>query len=245
MKPIYFFLFLWLLLGNNVQAQQLIKAHLDNWNHGEVNVGTIDFITGKAHKLGSIDTDGNLQIELQKNFLQKMKEKMQKEQENAPKGWKAALKTVSNTYSCFPEDLTYSNPNAALSSLPKLLVVYTDKKEILGELMAASKLSIANYFFSYGDLNCQTGKYLEWTYLDEPASVNGVCSITTYTLTKDESFKATNEFSLNLKQGWNLIAYQITEIFEGASGKVQPKTTKINRLENIPENINWYFLQAQ
>ena len=243
MKTINIILIVCLLFGINVQSQNLIEARLDNWEHGEADLGVIDFITGEAQKFGSIDEDGNIQIKLEANFLQKMKDQMEKEQEKAPKGWKAALKNVSGTFACFSDDLTYSNGKANLSSLPKYLVVYRDKKEVLGGIIAASNKPIADYFFSYGDLNCETGKYLEWTYLDEPAAVEGTCSITTFTQIQDESFEETTDYSLDLKEGWNLIEYQITEVFEGADGKVQPKTTKVQRIENIPSDINWYFLQ--
>jgi hypothetical protein len=245
MKTTNIILIVCLLFGISVQSQNLIEARLENWEYGEADIGVIDFITGDAHKFGSIGEDGNIQITLEANFLQKMKDQIGKEQEKAPKGWKASLKNVSGTFDCFLDDLTYTNEEANLSSLPKLLVVYRDKKEVLGELMAASNQQVANYFFSYGDLNCETGKYLEWTYLDEPAKVEGTCSTTNFTQIQDESFEATRDYSLDLKEGWNLIEYQITEVFEGADGKVQPKTTKIQSIENIPSDINWYFLQEQ
>ena len=245
MKPTNTILIVCLLFGINVQSQDLIEARLDNWEHGTVDLGVIDFITGEAQKFGSIDENGNIEIKLETNFLQKMKDQMEKEQEKAPKGWKASLKNVSGTFNCFSDNLTYTNEEANLSSLPKLLVVYRDKKEVLGELMAASNEQVANYFFSYGDLNCETGKYLEWTYLDEPATVEGTCSTTNFTQIQDESFEATRDYSLDLKEGWNLIEYEITEVFEGADGKVQPKTTKIQSIKNIPSDINWYFLQEQ
>jgi hypothetical protein len=49
-------------------------------------------------------------------------------------------------------------------------------KEILGLNTPASSETIVNYFFSYGQGNCGPGKYLEWTYLKEPAAVNGTCN---------------------------------------------------------------------
>ncbi|HKL37182.1 MAG TPA: hypothetical protein VJ899_12890 [Salegentibacter sp.] len=245
MKTINLILIACFLFGLNVQSQEVIEARLENWEYGEADLGVIDFITGEAQKFGSIDEDGNIQIKLESNFLQKMKEQMEKEQEKAPKGWKAALKNVSGTFDCFLDDLTYTNGEANLSSLPKHLVVYRDKEEILGGLMAASNKPIANYYYSAGELNCKTGKYLEWTYLEKPAMVKGTCTTKNFTRIEGESFEAKRDYSLDLKEGWNLIEYNITEVFEGATGKVQPKTTKIQRIENIPSNVNWYFVQGQ
>lgn len=241
MKAINIILIVSFLLGFNARSQNLIEANLENWKYGTAKIGVLDFMTGEIQEFGNINKTGNIQIKLESNFLQKMKAQMDKEQEKAPEGWKASLKTVSGTFSCLSDDLSFQNGETNLSSLPKQLFVFKGSKEILGLLMPASNKAIANYFFTYGEENCKTGKYLEWTYLDKPAKVNGTCSTTTFTQTENESYKATRIYSLDLKAGWNLIEYHITEVYEESSGKFHPKTTEIKLIENIPSNINWYF----
>jgi len=224
----------------NTLAQKTIEAKVENWQYGEAGIGSLDFISGEIQEFGRIDKQGNLKIELQDNFLQRMKEQMEKEQEKAPEGWKASLKTVQGTFSCMAGDLSITNAETNLSSLPKQLYVFKSENEILGLLMPTSNQAIANYFQSYGQENTQKGKYLEWTYLDEPASVNGSCSTNTFTQ-DSQSFEDVRKYALELKKGWNLIEYEITEVFEESSGKIHPKTTVIQHIENIPAEINWYF----
>ncbi|PRX44481.1 hypothetical protein [Salegentibacter salegens] len=241
MKALTISLFTCFLFSFNAISQNTIEANVENWEYGTAKIGVLDFISGSTQKFGSIDKNGNLSIELQPNFLQKMKEQMEKEQEKSPEGWKASLKTVSKTFSCFSGDLTYKNGDTNLSSLPKQLVVFKNEKEILGILMPASNKAIADFFFSNSEENSTTGKYLEWTYLDEPATVKGTCNTTTFTQAENESFKAAKTYSLDLKKGWNLIEYHITEVFEDSTGQIYPKTTEIQLIKNIPSEINWYF----
>ena len=241
MKAIILIFGLCLSINSQSIAQNIIEARLENWEHGNAQVGALDFISGEIQEFGSIDKEGNLRIELFPDFLQKMKEQMEKEQEKAPDGWKASLKTLSGSFSCFGGNLIYENGDTNLSSLPKQLFVFKGEKEILGMLMAATNEAIANYFFTYADENTGKGKYLEWTYLNEPASVMGTCNSTSFTQTENETFENISDYSLELKKGWNLIEYHITEIFEDSSGKIHPKTTKIQNIQNIPSEIKWYF----
>ena len=241
MKTLIINLIVCFLFSFNALSQNLIETKVENWEYGSAKIGVLDFISGSVQEFGGIDKNGNLTIELQPNFLQKMKAQMEKEQEKSPEGWQASLKTVSGTFSCLSGGLSYNNGETNLSSLPKQLVVFKGEKEILGLLMPASKKAIADYFFTYGEENSGTGKYIEWTYLDEPATVKGTCINTTFTQAQNESFKASENYSLELKKGWNLIEYHITEVFEDSSGKIYPKTTKIQRIENAPSEINWYF----
>ncbi len=241
MKTLYIIFTSCFLLSFSALSQNLIEANIENWEFGNAKIGTLDFITGETQEFGSIDKSGNITIKLEPDFLQKMKEQMEKEQEKAPEGWKASLKTVSRTFSCLSDDLSFENGDTNLSSLSKQLFVFKGDKEILGFLMPASNEAIANYFFSYGEKNTDMGKYLEWTYLDEPAVVNGTCSTTIFGQTENESYKATKNYSLDLQKGWNLIEYHIKEVFEESTGKIHPKTTEVRLIENIPSEINWYF----
>jgi len=241
MKKFNFLLVACLLFSLSSMSQNTIEAKVENWEYDAAKIGVLDFMSGEVQEFGSISKEGNIEIQLETNFLEKMKQEMEKEQQKAPEGWKASLKTVSGTFSCMANDLTYENGETNLSSLPRQLFVFTGDKEILGLLMPASTKAIANYFFSYGEENCSTGKYLEWTYLNEPAKVNGTCSNTTFTQTADESYEATETYSLDLQKGWNLIEYNITEVFEESSGNIHPKTTEVQLIKNIPSEISWHF----
>lgn len=136
------------LLNFNALSQNHIEANIENWEFGIAKIGTLDFITGDTQEFGSIDKSGNITIKLEPDFLQKMKEQMEKEQEKAPEGWKASLKTVSGAFSCLSDDLFFENGDTNLSSLPKQFFVYKGDKEIIGFLMPVSNEAIANYFFS-------------------------------------------------------------------------------------------------
>ncbi|PKD21467.1 hypothetical protein APR41_00315 [Salegentibacter salinarum] len=241
MKTLILSLLTCFLFSFNAISQNLIEANVENWEYGTAKIGVLDFISGSTQEFGSIDENGNLTLELQPGFLQKMKEQMEKEQEKSPDDWQASLKTVSGTFPCLSGGLSYKNGETNLSSLPRQLVVFKNEKEILGLLMPASNKAVADFFFTFSEKNSDTGKYLEWTYLDEPATVEGTCINTTFTKNQNESFKASKNYSLDLKEGWNLIEYHITEVFEDSTGKIFPKTTEIQRIENIPSEINWYF----
>lgn len=54
-------------------------------------------------------------------------------------------------------------------------MVFKKDKEILGLFMPTTNKAIADFFFAYSEENSDIGKYLDWTYLDESAIVEGTC----------------------------------------------------------------------
>lgn len=220
-----------------LKAQGEISGQIENWNDAEAKIIFVDIFSGYTRELGKIEKDGTLIIPLEEDFLTSIKAEMKKEQEKAPENSKISLKNVKKSYSCQNGDLEYQNPEAPITGLPKHLYVVKEEKEMLGLLMPASSKSIAQYVSS--GKNAETGKYLEWVYLDEEAEVKGDCY--SHGFTDNATFKEIHHFDLYLKQGWNIVQYEIQETFEDETGKTYPKEIEWTSVEKIPEDIKWIF----
>ena len=50
-------------------------------------------------------------------------------------------------------------------------------------------------------------------------------------------------YNLNLKKGWNIIQYQIEELYTAENGKTYASVSGYETLENLPENTQYIFFE--
>lgn len=225
-------------------AQLSIEGNIDNWNNGDAMLAYSDMLTGNIESWGTISEDGKSILSLEYDYMDIFKKKAEEAQKEAPKGWTMRFKTVGDTFVCsgFENPLQYENEGATLTGVPGLIIVSKDGKTDYGTLFTASNIAIAKWLNSYGNDNPTTGYYLEWYYVEKEAMVSGECVRSTLTGIEDEMYDDTTTYNLKLDEGWNMVKYEITEVFNSESGKVFPLKTMISTIEFLPEDLQWIVL---
>ncbi len=228
----------------NLNAQLFIEGKIENWINGKAMLAYADFITDNIESWGTIDANGVLDMQLEYDYLETFKKKAAEAQKDAPKGWTMSFKTIGDSFACsgFENPLEYNNQDAILFAVPTLSVMSKDGKTEYGYLFTVSDASIAKWLYSYGDDNPTTGYYLEWIYVEKEATVSGICEMSTYTGNGEESYNDIKIYNLSLKEGWNMIKYEITDVFNSASGKVFPLKTTVSVINFLPEDLQWVVI---
>lgn len=236
-------LFSWLICFS-ASAQNSLEGTVKNWSNGDGFVAFYDMLSGEMSRLGTINSQGNLHIPLDADYLNTVNLMSKKAAEKAPKGWEIRHNTVSSAFSCIEEDkITIDSGETLLAGLPELSLTDKGGQADFGILYAVSTPEIAQWLFSYGEENISKGYYLKWIFTEKPAGVNGICAIPTYTGNGEEMYDDILQMNLKLDKGWNVIKYDIVETFTSQNGKVYPSKTEVTKLENLPENLLWQVIQ--
>lgn len=240
-KFTFFGSFLFVLFQiQSVNAQQVLHGKISNYTGGSSQIESFDRFSAISQTWGEVDEKGNFSIILEDNFLEKAIKMGVEAQENAPKGFTISFKKVSETFACPFEEVETEGGDLAVSGLPELTLMDEIGNPTKGILYAASSLEIARWLFTYRDENVSPGYYLEFYYLEGPATAKGKCLLETYTGAGEEVFEESTTIDLELQAGWNIIRYGIDEVFTSSSGKVFPLKLTVSRLENLPEDLLWF-----
>lgn len=236
-------LFSWLICFP-ASAQNSLEGNVKNWSNGDGYIAFYDMLSGEMSRLGTINSQGNILIPLDADYLNTVNLMAKKAAEKASKGWEIQNKTVSSTFSCLENDMiAMDNGETLLAGLPELSLTDKNGQADFGILYAVSTPEIAHWLFSYGDDNISEGYYLKWIFTEKPAGVNGDCTIPTYTGNGEEMYDDTIQINLKLNKGWNIIKYDIVETYTSQNGKIYPSRTEVTKLEKLPENLLWEVIQ--
>lgn len=240
MKRITTLLYL-LLAVFSAAGQEIISGQISQWTVESARIVFVEQMSGELVELGSVSGDGRFSIALPPDFIRKARDMSGKAKEKAPQGWKLSFKDVASTFTCEGE-ISHQNGEALLAGLPELVLV--DKKgNELGVLYAVSSTEMARWFFNYGMDEPVMGYKLLWYYLEEAASATGSCSIETYTGSGEEKFNNITELNVDLKEGWNMVMYHYSESFGSEDGKSFPSKLEINRIETLPQDLQWVVIR--
>ena len=106
--------------------------------------------------------------------------------------------------------------------------------------LGSSREFITSYF-SLGKKDFVTGYYIDFYYVNEDASVKGVCKTESYTLDMQNTFFLTHVYDIDLKKGWNIVKIAVTEVYEDQEGHVRPLSYEMITLEKLPEDVQFIF----
>ncbi len=238
--------FFTIAIGNSY-AQLNISGDIQNWSNGEAIVVSSDMISGDMEIWGKVSAAGEVSIDLEFDFLSILKEKAAEAQKNAPQGWSLNFKTVETSYGCQTSDEDGSTPfeykggESIISGVPELIVGDNAKNEPYGVLYFANNETIANWLHSYGQEKASTGYYLSWMFVEKEASAKGSCVVPTMTMSGQE-FNDITETDLDFEEGWNMVKYEVSEVFTASDGMVYPSRTTISLVKFIPEDLQWIVL---
>ena len=249
-------------------AQNSITGTIANYKNGEGLITSFDMITRDPMVLGNIDKDGKFNIPLDENYLTVIKGKAKKAKENAPNDWQIEFKTVATTFGCDfdnenteylddgTEKITYTgstkkneiiheNGEAIVTGIPDPNLTDKDGNTVHSVLYAVSQPEIAKWLYSYGQDNAVKGYYLQWYFVEEKATAKGECVVPTYTGSGEENYNSVTITNLELQKGWNIIKYNITEVFTDAIGQTTPSKIEITSIAELPTDVLWIAINVE
>ncbi|WP_111309956.1 hypothetical protein [Confluentibacter sediminis] len=230
-----------ILLVFSVHAQEFIEGTISNYTADGGSLVSYDMISKGTIEIGTIDQEGHFKIPLNENYLATIKEKAENTKE--PEGWEIEFKTVATTFECSGLYVEYDNGEVQVAGIPELQVTVKDEEWDESVMFAVSNPDIANWLYSYGEKNSAKGYYLQWFFLEEEASAKAECTMPTYTGNDDENYNNVTILNLKLQKGWNIIKYDITEVFTDTNGKIIPSKTEIISIDSLPDDVQWVVVK--
>lgn len=220
-------------------AQETLSGIISDYTDGKGLIISYDMVTGDKYTWGQIDDEGKITVPLSETYLEEVKKMAAKAQKKAPKGFTLKLPTFEGTFTCRYPDLEFENPGCVVSGLPDLVITDKKKKAQNGSIYAVNSPIIANWLHHDHKGNIGRGYYLLFYFVEEKATAKGTCMTTTYTGSGEENFDSFTLFELELEKGWNIVQYEIEEIFKSKNGGIFPEVIKVTKLESLPDDLTW------
>lgn len=198
---------------------------------------------GPPEIVGSFDAQGNVEIPLKPDMLSEVKKKIEEANKESSDGWKASLPTLGDRFSCFGEELEVvgaDQPVSGLGGPMGFLLVNMDEKKRYGYLYIASSADFVESLVPY---KFKPGYYLEWHYLDGEGSVKGSCNVESYAVNQKDLYTKTTTYDLDFKKGWNLVKYEINEVYTDGEGNSYPMQDSYTTMAAMPEGIEFVFIE--
>lgn len=247
-----------------------ITGTILNYENGEGTITENNFWTGDKTTIGTIEENGNFNIPLDQDFFTTVKKKMAAEEKDVPKGGVLNYHRVNTVFTCGSEGFGYKNTTEHIndsisvitypryaetnqaafkngeSIILKLPLLYlTDKQGDSHSLLyAASTPELAAWMRSSGVGDINTGYYLEWIFVENAATVQGVCAIPTITKNGEEYTNTTNT-DLELQAGWNIIKHDITDVYTSTEGQTKAEMTRISVISELPKDLKWFAINQE
>lgn len=232
-----------LLLFQSIQAQKVLSGRISEYKDGPSQIVSSDPFSGDTQTWAEINSAGEFRIELEPDFLEKVRMMAKEAEKNAPSGFRINFKKVSETFACTYEKVATEGGDVIVSGLPELSITDESGNPANGILYAASSHDIATWLYTYGDGLTSPGYYLQFYFLEGSAKAKGDCLLETFTGNEDESYEEITSIDLDLQEGWNIIKYEIAEVFTTSHGKTYPSKLSLTRLESLPNDLFWFAVK--
>lgn len=173
-------------------------------------------------------------IPLDPAYFNNLKNMAKKEAAEAQGGWSMSYNTIASTFSClFEESFTIQEWRCYTNRPPRTHPYRKTGQKKYGTLYALSLPEVAGWLHSYGKrafhpviiLAGYLAKALHWQREDVGND--------------DEMYNDTIIMEVEMKKDWNLLKYEIAEIFTSKTGKTYPAITRVSRLAGLPANVKW------
>lgn len=117
-------------------------------------------------------------------------------------------------------------------------IINLEEKKDFGYLMFVSTREFAR---SLQPWKFKPGYYAQWYYINEDARVQGECSITSYAMNQEETYDHRTRYDLKLKAGWNVIKYEIEQVFTDKEGNSYPMEESYSVLPQLPSGAKMMY----
>lgn len=240
--PARFLFTVFILLCQNPMtfAQEELKGKISGYDAGPAQIISFDRFSGTSHTWSEVNSAGEFRIILEPDFLNKVRKLAEEAEKSAPDGFKISFRTVAETFACSYEEVETEGGETVVSGLPELSITDENGNPSNGILYAASSEDIATWLYTYGEGLTSPGYYLQFYYLNGPAKAKGDCLLEIFTGNEEESFEEATSIDLDMEAGWNIIKYEIAEVFSAKDGKTYPSRLSLSRLDKLPDDLNWF-----
>jgi len=109
-------------------------------------------------------------------------------------------------------------------------------------LLAASSEDFALSIKNLMNSEFKTGYFVDWYYVDEPATIKGSCSLDAYAINQEEMYTSTQDYDLEFQPGWNIVKYEIEAVFKDRDGKAYPEKERYTTLAKVPADMKFIFM---
>ena len=223
------------------RGQETISGSIDGWSRGagEVYAGVFTLT-----EVGSIDDSGNFEIALKPGYLAEVKKKMEAENSNPDRKFTSQLMTLGESCQCAQGNVELVNGDQELTTLAVFgfMLGNMENQEEFGTLVPASSKDFAEGYIKLGSYENTVGYAVDWYYVDKPGVAKGECSVDSYPVNGDEMYTRNTSYNLDLKPGWNLVKYEISEIFTDEGGKTYPVKESITSISEVPSGLQYVFI---
>lgn len=236
------FLTLCLIAATAIAAnsQDRISGTIPNWSRGAGQVAVMSM--GPPEVIGTLAADGSFEVPLKPDYLAEVEKAMEAANSRDNNGWTASLNTLEGRYSCLDDTLEKVNAGQPITGFPAMgafMLVNMEEEKNLGYLMMGSSKAFAE---SMRPNKFQPGYFLEWYFLGEDARVSGECSISSYAMNQEETYEHLTVYDLDFKAGWNIVKYEILEVFTDKEGNSYPKKERYSILSEMPAEVELIYL---
>lgn len=225
-----------------LNAQDVFEGTINNYEKPSSKI-----LTGMMmpFEIGTVDQNGTFSIPLDEDFLNVLEESIEKENQNS-NGWSTSMLTTGRMFSCSDGDVEVTNtelPIANLSTNGSYMIGNPEEEVDHGYFMATSSSEFTEAVKSFGQSDAVPGYYLDWYYFEEPFSVSGSCEVKTYAMNQEDLYMQTTTYNLDFKEGWNLVKFEISDIYEDPDGTNPPMEMSYSTINDIPAEVVYYFFE--
>lgn len=226
-----------------IRSQEAIQGSIPDWSlgPGEVVSGLREPVV-----VGAVNPDGTFTIPLRSDFLETIKAQVDAEDPEKSGGWRSSLLTLRQVFSCYGEDIEVVNggqPVTRMTSMGLFNLVNMAEKKRLGYVIAASSEDFAGGLMEMGAFTFKKGYFVDWLYIEEAGSVKGSCTTDAYAVNQEEEYSRTTHYEISLQPGWNLIKYEIMDLFTDREGRTYPSEERFISLGEVPSDMKFIFIQ--
>lgn len=223
-----------------LHAQNTLTGNLSGWEPANAEI-----LTGMNApiQIGTIAENGAFTIELTKDFVEKTLQGIDGFNENSD-DWKASISNVEKAFSCSSDNMEIVNgeePVINVANFGNFGLGNIAERKMYGSFMIANNQEFASALNAFGQYETKKGYYLDWYYFENAAAVNGECSMESYALNQEESYMAKNIYELDFKPGWNIVKYEVLELFEDRDGKTYASMALWKTLDELPSDVQYIY----
>jgi|GEM_PF-2663553 hypothetical protein len=243
MKNLLLITFIVLLSSLSCKAQEKVTGTLPGWENG-----TADVIMGftKPFVIGSVNESGEFEIPLTDDILAKTKEGMEAHNSSSSSG-KFGLNSLKKAFSCSDDSaLTVIGGDqqpVTLTTFGAISIGSMEKKKMYGSMMTANSRAFAEAFQSYGEKDAVKGFYMNWYFVEQPASVEGTCPVKAYALNQKDLYDKKLVYQLDFKKGWNAVKISLDEIYTDSDGKTYASKWTYQTVDEMPKETEFVYFK--
>lgn len=222
-------------------AQNTYKGTIENW---ENNQAEIILPTEQPLVIGNVTTKGDVVLNLNDsltNALINLKKEVDKETGNI----KIIGQSISRAFYCEPDQVNVINGDIVpikAGGRGSFYIADIKAQEFYGQLRIASSKAFNESYFSLGKKDFVKGYYIDFFYLEEDASVNGICKSESYTMDMKDIIELIVEYNIELKKGWNLVKIEVAETYVDGE-KIRPLKTNMSTIDAIPKDAQFILFE--